>query len=74
MMKYRREHEPPIAVAEWGWRYHHIGIPTDTPRDGEIYLEQYGMHVSGFAASPYGVEWMRFDPGSPVTAHWEGKH
>jgi len=66
-MKLRSEYEPPLAVAEWGWRYHHIGIPTDTPRPGEFYLEEYGMHVSGFETSPFGVEWMRFEPGSPVS-------
>lgn len=62
----RRDHEPPTAVAEWGWRYHHIGIPTDQPRAGERYLEAYGMYVTGFDTSPYGVEWMRFEPGSPI--------
>lgn len=63
----RKEHEPPLAVAEWGWRYHHIGIPTNEVRPGETYLEQCGMYVSGFDTSPYGVEWMRFEPGSPVS-------
>ncbi len=63
----RKEHEAPTAVAEWGWRYHHMGIPTDTLRPGEVYLEEYGMYVSGFDTSPYGVEWMRFEPGSPVS-------
>ncbi len=62
----RREHEPPPATAEWGWRYHHLGIPTDEPRPGEVFLEEYGFHVSGFGSSPYGVEWMRFEPGSSV--------
>lgn len=62
----RQEHEQPAAVVEWGWRYHHLGIPTDVPREGEIHLEKYGMHVAGFSSSPYGVEWMRFEPGSPV--------
>jgi hypothetical protein len=63
----RKEHEPPVAIAEWGWRYHHLGIPTDIPREDEVHLEDYGMHVSGFDSSPYGVEWMRFDPGSPIS-------
>jgi hypothetical protein len=63
----RKEHEPPIAIAEWGWRYHHLGIPTDTPREGEVHLEELGLHVSGFDSSPYGVEWMRFEPDSPIT-------
>jgi hypothetical protein len=44
-----------------------MGIPTDTPRPGEIHLETLGMYVSGFGTSPYGVEWMRFEPGSPVS-------
>ena len=65
-MKPRHEHEPPVALADWGWRYHHMGIPTDTPREGEVYLERYRMYVSGFDTSPYGVEWMRFEPGSPI--------
>jgi hypothetical protein len=63
----RKEHEPPEAIAEWGWRYHHLGIPTDIPREDEVHLGDYGMHVSGFDSSPYGVEWMRFDPGSPIS-------
>lgn len=63
----RRDHEPPVAVAEWGWRYHHLGIPTVEVRPGERYLDEYRMYVSGFADSPYGVEWMRFEPGSPVS-------
>jgi hypothetical protein len=48
-------------------RYHHLGIPTDRTRPSEVYLERYGVHVSGFDTSPFGVEWMRFDPDSPLT-------
>lgn len=62
----RRDDEPPVALARWGWRYHHTGIPTTQPREHERYLEQFGVHVSGFPESPYGIEWMRFEPGSPV--------
>ncbi len=64
----RRDHEPPPATERWGWRYHHTGIPTDQPREGERYLAAYKLYVSGFSESPYGVEWMRFEPGSPVDA------
>jgi hypothetical protein len=64
----RADYEPPPAVAEMGWRYHHLGIPTDTPRPGERYLKKFKMHVTGFDTSPYGIEWMRFEPGSPVSA------
>jgi hypothetical protein len=47
-------------------RYHHIGIPTQKPRDGEEYLARYGMYVSGYEESDYGVEWLRFEPDSPL--------
>lgn len=46
--------------------YHHIGIPTSVVREGETYLEEYKVHVSGFETSPYGVEWLRFEPDSPL--------
>ena len=62
----RQDHEPPLAVSEWGWRYHHIGIPTDKVFQGERYLPQYKFYVSGFDTSPFGIEWMRFEPDSPV--------
>ncbi len=44
-----------------------MGIPTDEVRPGERFLEEYGMHVVGFDSSPYGVEWMRFEPDSPIS-------
>ncbi len=47
-------------------KYHHIGIPTDTPRENETYLEKYKMYVSSSEESHYGVEWMRFEPDSPL--------
>lgn len=47
-------------------KYHHIGIPTDIPREKETYLDKYKMYVSGYEESPYGVEWMRFEPDSPL--------
>jgi len=62
----RQDFEPPIAVREWGWRYHHIGIPTNNPIPGERYLPQFKLYISGFSESPYGIEWMRFEIDSPV--------
>lgn len=47
-------------------RYHHLGIPSTITREGETYLKEYKVHVSGYDASPYGVEWMRFEPDSPL--------
>jgi len=63
---HRPDHEPPPVVSALGWRYHHIGIPTDERRPNEVYLEAYGLHVSGFSSSPFGIEWMRFSPDSPL--------
>jgi hypothetical protein len=64
--KLRQDNEPPAASIERGWRYHHLGIPTTIPREGEVYLEKYKLYVSGFSTSPYGIEWMRYEPDSPV--------
>ena len=63
----RKDHEPPAVTGKWGWRYHHTGVPTSDPRDGEEYLAKFKMYVSGFAESPYGIEWMRFEADSPVS-------
>jgi hypothetical protein len=68
MKKERQDHEPPAAVAKMGWRYHHLGIPTTAARPGEVHLPRLKIHVSGFATSPFGIEWMRFDPGCEVSA------
>ena len=46
--------------------YHHLGMPTQTPRENETYLKDYKVYVSGYEESPYGVEWMRFEPDSPL--------
>jgi len=62
----RRSHEPPPVIAQLGWRYHHVGIPSTVVRAGETHLEQFGLFVVGFSTSPYGIEWMRFEPSSPI--------
>jgi hypothetical protein len=62
MTTIRKSDEAPLAVARLGWRYHHLGIPHTEPRAGETHLEHLGIHVCGFETSPYGIEWIRFDP------------
>lgn len=47
-------------------QYHHLGIPTDRRRANETYLPRFGVYVSGYETSPYGIEWMRFEPDSPL--------
>jgi hypothetical protein len=63
----RRDQDPPPAIAKRGWRYHHIGIPTSTPREGERHLAELKLFVSGFQTSEFGIEWMRFEPDCPVS-------
>jgi len=67
MSKTRLDHEPPEAIAKRGWRFHHLGIPTSVPHENEIHLSHLKVHVSGFETSPYGIEWMRFDPECEVS-------
>jgi hypothetical protein len=62
----RQDFDPPAAIAKWGWRYHHLGVPTEVARADERYLERFKMYVTGFESSPYGIEWMRFEEDSPV--------
>jgi hypothetical protein len=67
MQQNREDHEPPFATAKYGWRYHHLGIPTSIPHPNERYLSHLRMYVSGFNHSPYGIEWMRFDPDCQIS-------
>jgi len=63
---HRGGHEPPPVVSKLGWRYHHVGIPTGSPRPDEKHLEAFGVHVSGFSTSPFDIEWMRYSDDSPL--------
>ena len=46
--------------------YHHLGIPTDIKLENEIYLKDFKVYVSGYNDSPYGIEWMRYEPDCPL--------
>lgn len=63
-MAIRLEHELPECITNWGWKFHHLGIPTTVKMPGEKYIAHLKFHVSGFATSPFGIEWMRFDDDS----------
>ncbi len=65
--KIRLDHELPESVTKWGWRYHHIGIPTDKKMPDEKYLPRLKFYVSGFDISPFGIEWMRFEDDCPLS-------
>ncbi|MGC9353890.1 MAG: hypothetical protein ACP5D9_08635 [Mariniphaga sp.] len=66
MEKIRHDHELPPAIEEWGWKFHHIGIPTSEKKPGEKYLPHLKFYSSGFEQSPFGIEWMRFEEDCPL--------
>jgi hypothetical protein len=66
MEKYRKDYELPESVAQWGWQFHHLGIPVKTQMPDEVYLPEFRFYVSGFQTSPFGIEWMRFEDDSTV--------
>jgi hypothetical protein len=47
-------------------KYHHMGIPTRIVHDEEIYLEKYKLYCTDHASNPYGIQWMRYEPDSPL--------
>jgi len=61
----RKEHELPLATEEWGWKYHHVGIPVKEPIPGERHIPHLKLYVKGYDTSPFGIEYMRFEDDSP---------
>jgi hypothetical protein len=47
-------------------RYHHLGLPSEEPRENEVFLPDFGMYVTSHTDSPFRIEWMRFDEASPL--------
>lgn len=67
MQQIRQDFELPPCIEDWGWKYHHLGIPTDKVMPNERYLPHLKFYVSGFSTSPFGIEWMRFDEDCPIS-------
>jgi hypothetical protein len=47
-------------------RYHHLGIPTTTPKPGETHLGAYKMFCTDHESNPFGIQWMRFEADCPL--------
>ena len=47
-------------------RFHHVGIITDQIQPGEIYVAATKVHVTNPADHRHRVEYLRFEPDSPV--------
>ena len=47
--------------------FDHVGIITEDEKEGAIYVEATKVWVTDFRVDPYGIEWLRFEPDTPVT-------
>ncbi|MBM3499534.1 MAG: hypothetical protein FJX74_12780 [Armatimonadetes bacterium] len=48
-------------------KFSHVGVITDDPQPGETYVSATKVHVTDFANHPYKIEYLRFEPDTPVT-------
>jgi catechol 2,3-dioxygenase-like lactoylglutathione lyase family enzyme len=56
-------------------QFDHIGIVTTEKKPDEIFIEPTRVWITDFKEHPYRVEWLRFEPDSPVTGPVrEGPH
>jgi hypothetical protein len=46
-------------------KFHHYGVPTQGPIEGETYLPHLKIAVAGYGVSEFGIERMRFDDDAP---------
>jgi hypothetical protein len=47
--------------------FDHVGIPTDQKQPGEMYVAATKVSVTDPARHPHRIEYLRFEPDSPVT-------
>ncbi len=47
--------------------FSHIGLITEESKQGEIFVEATRVWITDFVKHPFHVEWLRFEPDSPVT-------
>ncbi len=48
-------------------QFHHVGVITDQPQPGEIYVPETKVHVTNPNDNLYRIEYLRFEPDSPVS-------
>lgn len=47
--------------------FSHVGMITTEPKQGETFVEETRVWITNFINHPHHVEWLRFEPDSPVT-------
>ena len=55
-----------FLLEECGMQYFHLGIPTKEDMKWDAYLENLKVHIQEYENDPFGIEWMKFEPGSPM--------
>ena len=48
-------------------QFDHIGIVTTEKKAGEMFIPATKVWVTNFQNHPYKVEWLRYEPDTPVT-------
>lgn len=46
--------------------YYHLGIPTEKDMKWDTYLENLKLHITEYDNDPFGIEWMKFEEGTPL--------
>lgn len=47
--------------------FSHVGMITEEAKAGELFVEATRVWITNFVDHPHRVEWLRFEPDSPVT-------
>lgn len=47
--------------------FSHVGLIATEKRPGEIFVPATKVWITNFESHPYRIEWLRFEPDSPVT-------
>ena len=48
-------------------KFDHIGLITEQQHQGEVFVEATKVWVTDYKEHPYRIEWLRYEPDSPVT-------
>ncbi len=58
---------PVLGARSAAMEFSHVGLITDVPRAGEVFVDATRVWITDFVTHPFHVEWLRFEPDSPVT-------
>lgn len=47
--------------------FSHVGLISDRRQPGEVFVPATRVWITDFLKHPYHIEWLRFEPDSPVT-------